>query len=183
MKEKSFDEWLLNKYLIEEEKVLWTGKPNSKRPIIIFLFIFLIPVFFYFIDKVQSNGSHFYVYFFITIFCLIYTYIRLQNKKDIWESTIYAITDKRILVVTGGNDKIIEKRINNITCVKIEEKKQGIGTIVFGNIPIPSLYYSKSSRNEHALKYSFDGNIPIFNEINDARKVYKLVNDLRNNLV
>lgn len=106
-------------------------------------------------------------------------------EKIIWKNTIYAVTDKRVLVIIGGDyNQVITKYINEVSYVGISEisiKKHGMGTIIFGETKFPSVY-AGDTRNKQAIKYSYIGSIPIFNDIYDAMEVYNLVNNLRNKI-
>ena len=184
MEEVSFNE-LLNEYLANEEEILWNGKPNIKIPIMIFVVVLFYCVFFAFIVTIVSKENSLWVnliiYISFAIFGSFYNYMEIIDRNSAWKNTIYVVTNKRLLVVNCEDYKVIEKNIDNISCIKISEKKQGIGTIVFGSVDIPSIYY-RGIRNSKALKYSYDGDVPIFNDINNVREVYKIVDELRDNL-
>lgn len=197
----------LKKNLIEGEKVLWDGKPNSKVPFHIFFFVVLyiiislyacIVAVFLEVKSIVNNGSISFIYLLIFFLAILFgfsaIYMIVIEKKIIWKNTIYAITDKRVLVIVGGDyNVVITKYINEISYVGISEisiKKNGMGTIIFGETVFSSVFgetkfpsaYVRDIRNKHAIKYSYIGSIPIFNDIYDAMEVYNLVNNLRNKI-
>jgi len=89
-----------------------------------------------------------------------------------------------VIIIGKRNNRIIEKNINGLTYVGISDvlvKDRGKGTLIFGRIEFPcvSSFYT-NRKNEYSIKYSCDGNTPIFNDIYDAVKVFDIIANLRN---
>ncbi|AQR93138.1 hypothetical protein [Clostridium saccharoperbutylacetonicum] len=173
---------ILKKHLLKEEKILWSGKSNNKR---LFLKEDTFSIIF---GSIFTFSGLMWIIYGICIMCglivkesttpglgiisvlmgllmnllgvrrlVAKTLIRKQKKEKI----IYAITNKRILIIENDtNEKVISKYISQINKVDITEDKDGIGTIEFGeNYP--------------------DGEL---SDINDVQNVYELINNLRNNI-
>ena len=193
----------LKRYLKEGEKVLWTEKCDSEESlddlwvilgsIICVLFALFIEIGEIVPSAVKyenENGfipSTFYIGFFIPVVFVLFVILNARyvviEKNKIKENTIYAVTDKRILIVMGGKEKkLIEKDINELTEVNISDmslNKPGVGTIAFGEV-VFNPPYIKDGRRVRAKRDSQIDGIPLFNDIEDVAGVYVLINSLRN---
>lgn len=185
---------------MEEEEILWTGKPHSKVPFLVSMLLICQTVVVSVIDivilisgieiwceKGSIPSSYFLLLIFPFLVAVLPIYKMIIEKKIIWKNTTYVVTDKRVLVIIIGKrrDMLIEKSIRGITYVGISDvsvKDNGKGTLIFGRIEFPyvSSFYT-NSKNEYSIKYSCDGDTPIFNDIDDAMEVFEIIDDLRNN--
>ena len=75
---------------------------------------------------------------------------------------------------------MIIKFINEITDIDITIGKAGMGTITFGKVHSQNTFYINTGVES---PWNFlDGEVPIFYDIHDVKKVYQLVNNLRNKI-
>ena len=128
--------------LIENEKLLWTGRPQTGlifRKTDIFLIPFslfwcgivLIAVF-----SIGTSDAPFPVFLFFIPFLVMGCYVTfgrfiIDSRRR--ANTIYGITDNRIIIRSG----IFSKRVNSLNIrtlsdISIEEKSDGSGDILLG---------------------------------------------------
>ncbi|MDI6758927.1 MAG: hypothetical protein QMD94_04575 [Candidatus Omnitrophota bacterium] len=185
---------ILQKQLLKDESILWKGQPEVG---ILFSAsdIFLVPfsllwggfaVFWEFLvlfmkDKTGQRAPVFFALFGIpfVLIGLYFIFGRFFYKKWKKQKTYYAVTDKRVLIVTSlfGED-IQAAYINTLPCINKSMRSNGIGTVKFGNPSFMVDMYKNTGLDFFASFYGRD--VPIFYDIKDAEKVYQIVNDLRN---
>ncbi len=173
---------LLKRYLLLEEKILWTGKPDTKKLFLkedIFLIVIgcscIIANLIWEINSIRiitgsiveenikpSDGIISIVFGIPFILVGYYLTIgRVIKRRRNNQKILYVITDKRILIFEiGTNEKVIKKDINQITNIDMDIDKNGTGTIIFGE---------NNSSNK-------------FYNLCDAENVYELLNNLINKL-
>lgn len=96
------------------------------------------------------------------------------NKKH----TYYAITNQRILIYSNLRSNNLQAEfIRQLPCINKNVNSNGIGTIKFGNLTFFSTMYGNSGIDFFGGQYTKD--IPIFYDIKDVEKVYKIVNEIR----
>ena len=154
--------------LVENEKILWKGKPNrtafminsALSPLTVFAILWLL-VDGAFIWAIIASGEIKDVLFFIIPFFAIHlmpVWIWLGNILTAgkrWKNTEYAITDKRILIKTGfwGIDfkTIYYKDIKNVNLRKgIIDSSLGVGDLYF-EVTLP--YYIGNTGNTANSNY------------------------------
>jgi hypothetical protein len=196
---------MIGKYLLEEEKVIWVGKSAIKK-IFTAKDVLLIPISSVFfiaallvelssiimiIDPAGSQqksasssmGVGLAIGGMLFVFITFYISIgRFILKKDYKKKSIYAVTDKRVFVILkyGKQEKLIESHLNKISDIHISVQKCGNGTLEFGEIDSINKIFNRSMLYE-ALTYPNE-EIPIFYDIDDAEKIYTLVNNLKNHI-
>jgi len=183
--------------LIKDEKILWTGKPN---PEILFTSadIFLVPfslmwggfALFWeasvlgigFLSEKSSSTPFIPFALFGIPFVLIGLYFifgRFFYKKWKKGNMYYAVTNKRILIITQTMNKNIQAEyIDRIPAINYSQNKNGTGTIKFGNANFMMGMYDNTGLDFFS---SFYGKAtPTFFDIDKSKEVYDLVNKLRN---
>jgi hypothetical protein len=162
--------------LLEDEKILWIGKPEKKfilekGDVVLALFGLLCIGTSLFILKVFITSGYLFRTSLGLIFSLAGLYLlfgRYYNNNYEKKRTFYAVTNQRVLIITHIYTKnVIAKFINQIPVIIKNVRKDGIGTIEFDNYP-----YSTSGENIN------NTNMPIFHDIKDVDTVYKLISDL-----
>jgi hypothetical protein len=126
-------------------------KPNPPPPVAFILFgIPFVFIGFYFIV-----GRFFY---------------KNWKKKKTW----YAVTDRRILIVTQGISSNCQTAdLDSIPSVSKSIRKNGNGNIKFGNSSVLTSMYDNTGMDFFG---SFSGqSVPTFFDIKDAEEVYRLV--------
>ena len=185
--------------LLKEEQIMWTGQPD---PNVIFSTsdIFLVPfsllwggaaIFFEIIASIgivngrinQPSGGPpgwFFLLWgipFVTVGLYI-IFGRFIYKAWRKRRTYYAITNKRVLVLTKGFGRDLQAAfINTLPAVNKSIRSNGIGTLKFGNSSPMVSMYANSGMDFFGGFYGKD--VPTFYDISEANKVYDLVTDLR----
>lgn len=195
----------IQQHLLNGENVLWSGKPDNKKIFTIedillipFSYIFLIVALFMELiglvmlfdpeGSLQKNSSRglggvLSLIGIIFILCMYYLAIgRFIVKKRYKESVIYVVTDKRVLILSnyGTRKKVIEESIDKITNIYISVNKFGNGTLKFGEIISPNKFLISSPFIEPFM-FPIE-EIPVFYDIDDAEKVYTLVNSIKSKM-
>jgi hypothetical protein len=201
--EKKFSD-KLEKILLEGEEVLWTGKPNNEfftsdcNTVIgsivfslfgMFLEILLIGSAIEYMNTYGFINIGYWIMFFLILIYIFYSLYKVllvtKIRKNIWENTRYFITNKRILVIKVEEyEEIIKKDIdelNNISISAMSKNIEGAGTIMFGKINLKPPHVKDGKRGRVQRDSHGDG-IPVFNNITDVNKVYKIVTDLKNGI-
>jgi hypothetical protein len=162
--------------LLEDEKILWIGKPDTK---------FILEkgdIFLALLGLLCAGCGLFVLNSFITLgyisifigifFVLVGLYLlfgRYHNNNYEKKRTFYAVTNQRVLIITYIFTKnVIAKFINQIPVLIKNVRKDGIGTIQFENDQ-----YRTSGENVEII------DVPTFHDIKDVDTVYELINDLR----
>ncbi|MBS9776374.1 MAG: hypothetical protein KGV57_04730 [Fusobacterium sp.] len=171
----------LNKYLDSDEHLLWIGKPKQglvfkKADIFMIPFSFIWAGFAIFSGVLSMLlGDSLFESLFSLPFIIVGFYITigrflfdiLRRKK-----TIYGITEDRIIIKNHKN--ITSLNIKTLTNVVLEEKSNNRGDIMFGNN-----YNDNWSTAGITCMGHISGVSPSFEGIEDARKVYKKIIELR----
>jgi hypothetical protein len=191
---------LINEELLKGETILWKGRPN---PNVLFTSsdIFLVPFsllwggFAIFWEAsvlgigVLSRKSApsaiiipfalFGIPFVVAGIYFIFGRFIYKKKKKL--KTIYAVTNKRILAITNMFRKNIQvEYIDRIPTINISERSDRNGTIKFGNSNFMTGMYDNTGMDFFSGFYG--KNTLAFYDIDNAKEVYKKVNDLRNQL-
>ena len=182
--------------LLQNEKVLWSGQPDTS---VIFSSsdIFQIPF-----SLLWGGFALFWEYSVVTqvatspaagfasiifplfgipfvLMGLYFIFGRFFYKNFKKKRTYYAVTDKRILILTT----LFGKRcnavfINTIPAIQKSIQSNGTGSLIFGNTNPQSSMYANSGME--VLSGFRTSTAPAFYDIKNAETVYKQVNDLRN---
>jgi hypothetical protein len=206
--------------LLEGEKILWTGRPETSViftfedivivPLSIFVsYILIIPwalIPFLTGISVESNpallipvGTRIQVgldavlsgnlnkdlfMLLIGLLLILFSFFMIFGRF-LWKAyrktkTWYAVTDKRVLILTKVFGKRIRmKNIDKVLKMRVSVGKKGMGNINFeGTWGYISLFPEKLSPPNTGLDI-FGDSAPSFYDIKDAQKVYDLVESLR----
>ena len=173
----------LKEHLDSDEKLLWTGTPEQGM-IIKSSDVLMIPLslmwggfaLFWEFNVINSGASFFFMLWGIP-FVLIGLYLifgRFYYDAELRKSTIYGITQNRIIIKSGVFKKTIKSlNIRTLTDVTLNEKSDGSGTIVLG---------SESGMYEMFRGTGWPGfgnkMVPALELIPEVRKVYRQITDL-----
>jgi hypothetical protein len=92
--------------------------------------------------------------------------------------TYYAVTNQRVLILTSLSNKNVQAEfIKQIPCINKSVRSDGKGTIKFGNSLFFKGMYGNSGMDFFGSSYGKD--VPIFYDIEEIERVYRLVNELR----
>lgn len=192
------DDWNIreqfNGELMPDENIQWVGQPDpnvifSKSDILLIPFSLMWGGFAIFWEATALSSTLSSKNFttpdlifplFGIPFVLIGLYMifgRFLHKKWKKQRTYYAVTDKRVLVLTKTLGSTIQaKSINNIETITKSVGHDGNGSLIFGDTP------NLSAFNNFSMDFmQFNqSNAPAFFDIKDANSVYELVNRLKN---
>jgi hypothetical protein len=131
---------LLDSEINRGEKVLWSGQPDAKRAVLqsMIIFVFALPWTVFSINFMfkwsQRAGLDFASVIFQGSFVLV-GFAMLSVPFWIYSKsrrTVYALTDKRILIVGGGKSKTIESYDqDSIGDIVRTERADGSGDLTF----------------------------------------------------
>ena len=176
---------LFQKELLKDEKILWSGQPDTS---IIFtkMDAFLVPfsimwggfAVFWELSVIVSGAPFFFMLWGIpfVLVGLYFIFGRFIYKKKKKENTHYAVTNKRVLILSKNDFQ--ESYIDTIPAFNKTIKHDGIGTIKFGNSNIFSSMYANTGLDFFGLFYGKD--VPTFYDIKEAQRVYDMVINMRN---
>ncbi|MBR6071587.1 MAG: PH domain-containing protein [Acholeplasmatales bacterium] len=134
-------------YKLEDEEILWTGKPNKSvyvkerifSPLMIFAFLWLaIDAGFivgFFVNISDSFGSYIIIPFFMLHLMPVWLYLgRIFTSVSSWRNTEYMVTDKAVYVKTGVfNTSCDRKTFQEITNVSVHQgiidKSHNVGDV------------------------------------------------------
>lgn len=187
-------EYVFNEELLKDERVLWEGKPNIN---VMFtgMDYFLVPfsliwctfAIFWEMGTLEllpfSNNNEIptFLPLFGIPFVLIGLYFvfgRFLYKRFKKKNTFYAITNKRVLIVTNLKNKSMQsKYINTINSINYSQKNNGMGTIRFGEFNL----FADMYENTGLVFFSLGKPTLAFFDIDDVQKIYRLINSLKNN--
>jgi hypothetical protein len=183
--------------LLKDEKILWMGQPN---PDIKYTSMdwFLIPfsimwggfAIFWELSALgiillaETNGADAPIIFPLfgipfVIIGLYFIFGRFIYKKWKKQRTYYAITNKRVLIITNTKNRNVEAEfISSIPAINYSQKDSGAGSIRFGSFNFMTDMYSNTGMD---FLSGFSGKTsPAFFDINNVKEVYNLVNEVRN---
>lgn len=189
----SYAEDLAREELLPEERILWAAQPLPGR-----LFspadLFMIPfglfwlgfsIFWMVMASAGARtapGSMGIIFpLFGLPFVLIGLYLvfgRFIYTHYRRKSTYYAVTDKRIIIMTKRVNKTVRsEKISSFTTMDKYVRRDGTGTITFGMLPYP-MEYSTSGMYYGRRSYYRNTGFALEN-IADVDHVYRIISELR----
>jgi len=188
---------IFKEFLLKDEKILWMGQPN---PNVNFTSMdwFLIPfsimwggfAIFWELGVLgvlsinNSNETNVPIVFSLfgipfVIIGLYFIFGRFIYKKWKKRRTYYAVTNKRILILTNTTSKkVMAEFIDNIPVINYSQKSNGVGSIRFGNFNFMTDMYENTGMDFFS---GFLGkSTPTFFDIDNVKEVYNIVNEIRN---
>lgn len=177
---------LFSSDLFEGEKIQWVGQPE---PQVLFTHsdIYLVPFsllwggFAIFWEILAWESRSFALCLGLPLFLIGLYFLFGRFLYKIWKKkhTYYAVTDRRVLVLTKKlfSRDVRAAYIDKIVNMSKSVRSDGIGTILFGN---PSYWGSVYANTGLEFFGSFYGReVPTFYDIKDANQVFRLVNGIR----
>jgi hypothetical protein len=173
--------------LLREERILWTGQPETS---VLFTRadIFLVPfsllwggfAFFWEITAISMKAPMdfwlFGIPFVIIGFYIVFGRFLVKNRRK--RRTFYALTNQRVLILSTFISRSLQAQfIEQIPSININVRKNGIGTITFGNTSWMNSMYGNTGLEFFSSFYGI--NSLSFYDIKNANEVYQLVNQVR----
>jgi hypothetical protein len=163
----------LNKLLKEGETTRWSGTPGSYGlfdkacristiiPLCLaFVFgIIPIPVYYAYCVSINYEVKIGVIIFFIIVF-LVIAYRPVSDKNNV-KSLLYAVTDKRAIIVSGKDDNARAMRIEDIDDLRIEEAGNGNCHIRIGS-PVTKAATGKLPRLAYVGTFNEQDNVKIY---------------------
>ncbi|MFC1483363.1 hypothetical protein ACFL56_03785 [Candidatus Margulisiibacteriota bacterium] len=181
--------------LLSDERLLWTGQPDPSK-----LFtkgdIFMIPFslmwggFAIFWETMALSFTVFsdapdpvaYIFpLFGLPFVIVGCYMifgRFLLKKYKKKRTYYAVTNKRVIVLTQGRNKNIKAEfLDKITSINKSTSSSGTGNIYFGGSNFMTTMYGNTGMDFFASAYT-KGTLAFY-DIPNVDSVYSIINNAR----
>lgn len=171
--------------LLREEHILWKGQPTPKvftRSDIVMIPISILwgsVVLFVGMFAFFSGSLVLIAFGAFFVFMVSYSIIgRILYRWWKRKNTYYAVTNKRVLVLTDlWNKNLQTAYINTIPVINKSIRSDGTGSITFGNT---SFWASvNESTGLDFMGPSYGKEAPTFHDIKDAARVYETVTELR----
>lgn len=175
----------IRKELGENETKLWSAQPDPNRHFTM-VDIFLIPfsllwagmVFFGLIDIILSGHILTPVLIMLIPFSVIGIYItvgRFIVKHMRKKKTIYVLTDKRAIEITGGRSRKVKSiYYSQINGINSSVNRSGAGKITFAQSNFMHDMYANSGMDFGTMK---DNGYPRFYDLKDASKPLSIIKE------
>ncbi len=179
----------LRRELMPNERIQWTGHPETKV-----LFapadIFLVPFTLLWAGGVISLGISFLVNtpddpiallmaLLFVAFGFYFLFGRFLYKNYRKRRTIYAVTDRRVITLAqrwrGVNTQAAFT--NMIPTISKSVRRDGIGTLRFGNAGFLSMMYANTGMEW--MNWFGGSEVPTFYDVKDAERIVEMVNRQR----
>jgi len=183
--------------LLDEEEILWQGKPNKKLftsadwymiPSTMFGFAIMVLIRVYFIPIYigMEVPFPFDIMYAIVFFSLLYQMVlRFFIKAYVMKRTEYYVTNQRVLEIRNLNTAKVEKiKINKISNINSKIVYNGRSKIVFGDLP-PFYSLIENTYAYPRFTYSSYNKPPIgFYDLDaeDAEEICSIVSKIKSSL-
>lgn len=187
MDEYLYSKSKINEFILQDEQLLWTGKPVKKIKLlpaerfnIVFgifwtaFSAFWIAMASWGTSQIEGGDAMTKIFpLFGVPFLLIGLYlvfvapIRSKNRRKNLE---YALTNKRILILYNGKTQNLQSfKYSEIQNVNFGCDELGVGVVTFSSLATTILNKGMNAKTRH-----FTNNVYGFYNINDVKKVYKI---------
>lgn len=187
------DEQIFSSDLLPGEKLIWTGQPDRSAVFVPIDFL-LVPfslvwagfVIFWFVSVLGMGGFGssndgppiFFALFGIpfVLMGLYFVFGRFIYKDWKKSVTYFALTDQRALIVSKGFSKNLQAvRLDNVPTINKSIRRNGVGTISFGNSSFLVSMYQNTGLEFFGVFYG--ASPPCFYDIRNAEAVYRQLAD------
>ncbi len=166
------------------ERLLWQGRPIPRRFILTPADVFLVPfsllwggfAIFWEAGVILSGAPFFFLIWGIpfVLFGLYFIFGRFLVAYRQALSTWYAVTDRRILIVSGLFRRgVTELDLRSIPAIDVRSGGDGVGTINFAPMPLGWMMQASWAPWLGASA------VPAFRAIPDASRVHGIIQDAR----
>lgn len=171
--------------LLKGERLLWAERPNATK---VFSAgdIFLIPFSlmwggfaFFWEGTVLCSDAPIFMKLWGIPFVLVGCYIifgRFFVKRKMKETTLYAVTDKRAVILNSWPRKSIKSiDLDSIASVNFWSESDNRGTLVFGDV-VPGMKMHLDTGMDLMSRQTLP---PSFNAIENAHAVFEMIEEMR----
>ena len=178
--------------LAADEALLWVGQSSTHKLFTRFD-LFLIPFSIFWCGLAiyweysallviirQSHGPGLFSPLFGLLFVLIGIYLmvgRFFYKNYQKQNTFYALTNQRVLISKTAKKNLQTQWIHEISTIHKSVDSAGIGTLIFGNIPMFGSFYGNTGLDFLASQYNND--VMALYDIPNAEEVYHQISQLQ----
>lgn len=179
----------INSYLLENERVLWEGEAGSKTKFkgngagMAFQFVFGLffsgfALFWMLAAGAASKGDGVFSFFslFGLPFLLVGLYVSFGpfiRQKKLTKNCLYVVTDRRI--ISFINDKVTSLYYDNVYNVDLVLGNNDRGWIYIHRNATAFLSESYSSYSTHSVSSTADKYVFVMNDIKNVANVYKII--------
>lgn len=181
---------LIKDELLTDEHILWSGQPDkskifTKGDFLLIPFSLMWGGFAIFWElTVLSFGGPILFKLWGIPFVLVGLYLifgRFMHKSSIKKKTYYYVTNKRVIVLKDKSRTNIEAEfIDALPAINKNANRNGCGDVIFGNAPGFMGLYANSGMDFFVRNNRYGGLPLSFFDIDKAKEVYKMVNEIRN---
>ena len=171
-------------YLNHDETLLWMGRPTGKAPvqnapfITVFMIFWLGFAVFWTVSAAAIGGFFAIFGIFFIGFGAFGFYNALFGQKNILKNAVYAVTDRRAIILTNGRNGVncTEYIFSNLPHISLESVQGTVGTIRFvQNVPQYDGYYgNRHYHHSHSTQWQAQ---TAFIMIEDVHSVYRLITE------
>ena len=171
-------------YLNHDETLLWMGRPTGKAPvqnapfITVFMIFWLGFAVFWTVSAAAIGGFFAIFGIFFIGFGAFGFYNALFGQKNILKNAVYAVTDRRAIILTNakGGMNCTEYIFSNLPHISLESVQGTVGTIRFvQNVPQYDGYYgNRHYHHSHSTQWQAQ---TAFIMIEDVHSVYRLITE------
>ncbi len=169
-------------YLHEGEELLWVGQPYTTakckpHPVTLLFMLLWTGFALFWTVMATSLGGPFGLFGipFLVIGCGVLYGITVGGKKRA-QSTVYAVTDRRAIILQGGRStRMTEYVFSRLPSISLENVQGTTGTIRFLPSPVYTRYGTRYGRG--ASMTVTEAESTAFLSIDDVQKVYNLISE------
>lgn len=168
-----------------DEKLLWSDQPKqgiffrTSDLLIVPFSLSLIPFAGFWMSIFAKEGVSFFFVLFIIVFLIQALYLivgRFFAEASQRKHTYYALTNKRIIIITGkpSRQRVKSLAVKSLVDISFIQKKDGTGIIILGSTAINGipLFYDST------LLYMGQAIPPCLDTIPEAKYVYEQIRDV-----
>lgn len=167
-------------YLNHDETLLWMGRPTGKAPvqnapfITVFMIFWLGFAVFWTVSAAAIGGFFAIFGIFFIGFGAFGFYNALFGQKNILKNAVYAVTDRRAIILTNakGGMNCTEYIFSNLPHISLESIQGTVGTIRF--VQNTMQYDHRGRYHDHSAAWHTQ---TAFIMIEDVHSVYRLITE------
>lgn len=168
-------------FLQNDEEILWAGRPGKvsapQTPFLVLFAIFWIGFAVFWTVSATAMGAPFgLIGIFFIAFGVFFFGTALFGQKKLLQTTVYAVTDRRAIIVTQGKSgaDCTEYIFANLPNISLESVNGNTGTIRF----VERMPYYDHHHRRYRTSYSSTWEVKTaFLQIDGVQSVYRMISE------